>query len=209
MGQAWDLTEGRGGRLAPPLTPMTGRPHHLRAILADGPPTLGAAPGAAIGLVGLAGIRSFTWAGSIRQRTDWPVETVTKEEPPETEGRERSMSFTRTVETSQTEAIAAPFPNTKGTVTLKVLNSDQSLGPAMAILRMEPGSEIARHLHERTTETSYVLDGEFINEGITYPVGTEWNVKPLTPHGPHTTKTGCTVLVTFSYPSALDDFKLA
>jgi anti-sigma factor ChrR (cupin superfamily) len=119
------------------------------------------------------------------------------------------MSFTRTVETSAIEAIAAPFPNTKGTVTLKVLNSDQSLGPAVVLLRMEPGSEIARHLHERTTETSYVLDGDFMNEGIAYPVGTEWNVKPLTAHGPHTTKNGCSVLVTFSYPSALDDFQLA
>ena len=119
------------------------------------------------------------------------------------------MSFTRTVETSEIEAIAAPFPNTKGTVTIKVLNSDQSMGPAVVLLRMEPGSEIARHLHERTIETSYVLDGEFINEGITYPVGTEWNVKPMMAHGPHTTKTGCSVLVTFSYPSALDDFTLA
>jgi anti-sigma factor ChrR (cupin superfamily) len=119
------------------------------------------------------------------------------------------MSFTQTLESSKVEAIPAPFPNTKGTVTLKILNSDQSLGPAVALLRMEPGSEIARHLHERTTETSYVHDGEFINEGIFYPVGTEWNVKPLTAHGPHTTKNGCTVLVTFSYPSALDDFTLA
>jgi anti-sigma factor ChrR (cupin superfamily) len=119
------------------------------------------------------------------------------------------MSFTQTVETSKTEAIPAPFPNTKGTATLKVLNSDQSLGPAVALLRMEPGSEIPRHLHERTTETSYVLDGDFINEGICYPKGTEFNVKPNTVHGPHTTKTGCSVLVTFSYPSILDDFKLA
>jgi anti-sigma factor ChrR (cupin superfamily) len=119
------------------------------------------------------------------------------------------MSFTQTVETSKTEAIPAPFPNTKGTATIKVLNSDQSLGPAVALLRMEPGSEIPRHLHERTTETSYVLDGDFINEGISYPKRTEFNVKPNTVHGPHTTKTGCSVLVTFSYPSILDDFKLA
>lgn len=119
------------------------------------------------------------------------------------------MSSTRTVETSAIEAIPAPFPNTKGTVTLKVLNSDQSLGPAVALLRMEPGSEIARHLHERTTETSYLLDGDFMNEGISYPVGTEWNVQPMTAHGPHTTQNGCSVLVTFSYPSALDDFTLA
>ena len=119
------------------------------------------------------------------------------------------MSFTQTVETSKTEAIPAPFPNTKGTATLKVLNSDQSLGPAVALLRMEPGSEIARHLHERTTETSYVLDGDFINEGTSYPKGTEFNIKPNAAHGPHTTKTGCSVLVTFSYPSALDDFILS
>jgi anti-sigma factor ChrR (cupin superfamily) len=119
------------------------------------------------------------------------------------------MSFTRTVETTKIPAIAAPFPNVKGTVTIKVLNTDQPLGPAVVLLRMEPGSEIPRHQHERTTETSYVLDGDFINEGIAYPVGTERNVTPLTAHGPDTTKNGCSILVTFSYPSVLDDFKLA
>ncbi|HEU4588346.1 MAG TPA: cupin domain-containing protein [Gemmatimonadales bacterium] len=119
------------------------------------------------------------------------------------------MSLTQTVESSKTEAIPAPFPNTKGTVTVKVLNSDQSLGPAVALLRMEPGGEIPRHLHEHTTELAYVLEGDFINEGITYPVGTEINVKPMTAHGPQTTKNGCSVLVTFSYPSTLEDFKLA
>ena len=119
------------------------------------------------------------------------------------------MSFTQTVESAKAQAIPAPFPNTIGTATLKILNSDQSLGPAVALLRMEPGSEIPRHMHERTTETSYVLEGDFINEGVSYPEGTEFNVKPNTAHGPHTTKTGCSVLVTFSYPSILDDFKLA
>jgi anti-sigma factor ChrR (cupin superfamily) len=119
------------------------------------------------------------------------------------------MSFTQTVETSKIQAVPAPFPNTKGTATIQVLNSDQSLGPAVVVLRMEPGSEIARHLHEQTTEMSYVLDGDFVNEGISYLAGMEWNIKPMTAHGPHTTQYGCTVLVTFSYPSTLDDFKLA
>src|SRR5947209_16013617 len=109
------------------------------------------------------------------------------------------MSFTRTVETSQIEAIPAPFPNTKGTVTIKVLNSDQSLGPAVVLLRMEPGSEIARHLHERTTETSYVLDGGFINEGITYPVGTEWNVKPRMAKRNYAQKNTSCNMVTVTY----------
>lgn len=119
------------------------------------------------------------------------------------------MSVVQTVEASKVESIAAPFPKTKGDATLKVLNSEQSLGPAVALLRMEPGSEIPRHLHERTTEMSYVLDGDFINEGISYPKGTVFNITPNTIHGPHTTKTGCSVLVTFSYPSVLDDFQLA
>jgi anti-sigma factor ChrR (cupin superfamily) len=119
------------------------------------------------------------------------------------------MSFTQTVEASKAQEMPAPFPNTKGTATLKVLNSDQSLGPAVALLRMEPGSEIPRHLHQKTTETSYVLEGDFINEGVSYSKGTEINIKPNTPHGPHTTKNGCSVLITFSYPSILDDFQLA
>jgi len=119
------------------------------------------------------------------------------------------MSFTQTIEASKIQAVPAPFPNTKGTATIKVLNSDQSLGPAVVLLTMEPGSEIARHLHSRTTETMYVLEGDFINEGVSYPKGTEFGVKPNTAHGPHTTKNGCTVLVTFSYPSILDDFNLA
>jgi len=119
------------------------------------------------------------------------------------------LSYNQTLETSKIEAMPAPFPNTKGTVTLKILNSDQSLGPAVALLRMEPGSEIARHLHEQVTEMSYVIDGDFINEGTSYPVGTVLNVRPMTAHGPHTTKNGCSVLVTFSYPSVLDDFTLA
>src|SRR5215510_6695793 len=119
------------------------------------------------------------------------------------------MSLTQTVDTSKAQAVPAPLPNTRGTATLNVLNSDQSLSPAVALLRMEPGSEIPRHIHGRTTEMSYVLDGDFINEGISYPKGMEINIKPNTIHGPHTTKTGCTVLVTFSYPSVLDDFELA
>lgn len=119
------------------------------------------------------------------------------------------MSFNQTLEASKLQALPAPFPNTKGTVMIKILNNDQSLGPALVLLRMEPGSEIARHLQEQTTETLYVLDGDFINEGTSYPVGTELNVKPMIAHGPHTTKTGCSVLAMFSYPSVLDDFKLA
>jgi anti-sigma factor ChrR (cupin superfamily) len=119
------------------------------------------------------------------------------------------MSWNQILETSKVQPIPAPFPNTKGTITLQILNSDQSLGPAMALVRMEPGSEIPRHLQEQVTETLYVLEGDFIDEGTSYPVGTELNIKPMIVHGPHSTKNGCSFLVMFSYPSSLGDFKLA
>ena len=83
-----------------------------------------------------------------------------------TKDKVEELVKTKTIEASKIEAIPAPFPKTKGNATLKVLNDDQSLGPAVALLTMEPGSEIPRHLHERTTEMSYVLDGDFISEGI-------------------------------------------
>ena len=101
------------------------------------------------------------------------------------------MSFNQVVDASRIQAVPAPFPKVKGTATIKVLNSDQTLGPAVLLLRMEPGSEIPRHLHEQVTEASYVLEGDFINEGDTYLAGTEYNVKQGTIHGPHTTNNGC------------------
>src|SRR4051812_12813625 len=101
------------------------------------------------------------------------------------------MSFTQTVETSQIQPLPAPFPNTKGTATIQVLNSDQSLGPAVVLLRMEPGSRIPIALQGRRREMSYRLDGDFINEDTSHSVGPEYNVKPMTAHGPHTTKNGC------------------
>jgi hypothetical protein len=52
------------------------------------------------------------------------------------------------------------------------------LETATAAGLVQTENEIPRHIHELTTETSYVLDGDFINEGVSYPVGTEFNIKP-------------------------------
>ena len=53
--------------------------------------------------------------------------------------------------------------------------------------------------------------GDARRDALSEPIsaGTEIHIKPRTAHGPHTTQKGCSVLVTFSYPSALDDFTLA
>lgn len=55
----------------------------------------------------------------------------------------------------------------------------------------------------------YVLDGDFKSEGISYSKGAEFYITPHTIYGPHTTRTGCSVEITFSYPSVLENFELA
>jgi len=73
---------------------------------------------------------------------------------------------------------------------------------------MEPGAEIARHYHTGQTVTDYILEGVFINEGKSYPAGTELNVKPGHEHGPHSTTTGVTLLSMFTGNVDLSDFHL-
>jgi len=109
----------------------------------------------------------------------------------------------------EVEAGQAPFPDTKGQVTIQVLNADPSQGHVLVRMVMEPGAEIARHYHTGQVETDYILEGVFINEGTSYPAGTELNVKPGREHGPHSTTTGVTLLVMFTGNVDFNDFHLA
>ncbi len=110
---------------------------------------------------------------------------------------------------SEVESGQAPFPSTKGQVTMQVLNADPKQGPVILRLVMEPGAEIARHYHEGQTETDYVLEGVFVNEGKSYPAGTELSVTPGHVHGPHSTITGVTFLAMFTGNIDFSDFHLA
>jgi hypothetical protein len=56
--------------------------------------------------------------------------------------------------------------------------------------------------------TTY-LKGVFVNEGQSYPAGTERTVKPSHPHGPHLTSTGVTFLAMFTGNVYLNDFHLS
>jgi quercetin dioxygenase-like cupin family protein len=110
---------------------------------------------------------------------------------------------------TEVEAGPAPLPGTKGQVTMQVLNGDLSQGPVLLRLVMEPGAEIARHYHTGQTETDYILEGVFINEGTAYPAGAELSVTPGHTHGPHTTNTGVTFLAMFTGNVDFADFHLA
>jgi quercetin dioxygenase-like cupin family protein len=110
---------------------------------------------------------------------------------------------------SDVKSAPAPFPETKGNPSVQVLNADPALGPGLLRIVMQPGDVIARHYHAGQAETLYILEGSFIDEGVTYPAGTELNVKPNTHHGPHTTDTGATFLAMFTGQVDLTDFKLS
>ena len=121
--------------------------------------------------------------------------------------------FDQEILASEVNAGKFPFPS-EGDITLAVRNKNYSLGPVMLHLVMKPGSVIPAHIHEGVAEVLYVVEGDFINEGKQYLTGTSLHVKAGKPHGPHSTKNGCTVLVLWTDKAAtqdanLDDFKLA
>jgi quercetin dioxygenase-like cupin family protein len=126
--------------------------------------------------------------------------------------KENNM-FDQEILASQVKAERFPF-SSEGEITLAVRNKNYALGPVMLHLVMKPGSVIPAHLHEGVAEVLYVVEGDFINEGKQYPSGTSLHVKASKPHGPHSTESGCTVLVLWTDKAAtqdanLDDFKIA
>src|ERR1700759_4008023 len=108
--------------------------------------------------------------------------------------------FNEEIVASQVKADKFPFPS-EGNITLAVRNADYSLGPVMLHLSMEPDSAIPAHIHEGVAEVLYVTEGVFINEGKEHQAGTSLHVKAGQQHGPHSTKTGCKLIVLWSEPS--------
>ena len=114
---------------------------------------------------------------------------------------------------SQIKADRFPFPS-GGDITLAVRNANYTLGPVMLHLTMKPGAVIPAHLHKNVAEVLYIVEGDFTNEGKRYLAGTTLHIKAGTPHGPHSTESGCKLLVLWtertSHEAAdLSDFILA
>jgi quercetin dioxygenase-like cupin family protein len=87
-------------------------------------------------------------------------------------------------------------------VSMKLLQQVEQTGGVTVLLRMEPGSSIPAHHHTRADETLFVLEGDFVEAGVSYGPGSFFAGRAGTPHGPHGTSKGCVLLVTFS--AALD-----
>lgn len=83
-------------------------------------------------------------------------------------------------------------------VSMKVLHRDEATGAMAVLTRMDAGATIPAHFHTRADETVYVLAGDFVEDGVSYGPGAYFVGPAGTPHGPHHTTGGCTVLTHFS-----------
>lgn len=87
-----------------------------------------------------------------------------------------------------------PIPGASGDISAALLNLDLTQGPVVAAMKMAPGARIPEHFHKTSTETIYVVEGEFVNHGKSYAPGDFLAIRPGDLHGPHEAPRGCTIL---------------
>jgi quercetin dioxygenase-like cupin family protein len=101
-----------------------------------------------------------------------------------------------------------PF-RSEGQITLAVRNANYTLGPVMLHIQMWPDTLIPAHHHDGMSEALYVVEGDFINEGKQYQAGSSLHFKAGKPHGPHSTKNGCKLLVLWTERSSNESANLS
>src|SRR4051812_24178491 len=79
-------------------------------------------------------------------------------------------------------------------VSMRVLQQVEQTGGVTILLRMEPGSSIPAHHHTHADETAFVVEGDFVEDGVSYGPGSFFAGRAGTPHGPHGTAKGCVLL---------------
>jgi quercetin dioxygenase-like cupin family protein len=98
----------------------------------------------------------------------------------------------------QTHDIAPqPFPIPGATpdgVTATLVNVDGDRGLVTTIIHIAAGARIPAHYHDEGAEAHYVLSGDFINGGETLGPGAFVTHPRGVVHGPHESRTGCSIL---------------
>ena len=85
-------------------------------------------------------------------------------------------------------------------VSMKVLQQEASAGGMTGMMRMEAGSSIPAHSHTHADQAVLVIEGDLVEEGVTYGPGSFLVAKAGTPHGPHGSSGGCVLLSTYFGP---------
>ncbi|MBY0507642.1 MAG: cupin domain-containing protein [Bryobacteraceae bacterium] len=98
-------------------------------------------------------------------------------------------------DTNQIPEIDFAIPGaTPGGVTAQLLNFDSRRGLVTTVIHIHPGARIPAHYHNEGAEAHYVLEGDFINDGVTHGPGGFLTHPVGAVHGPHESKTGCKIL---------------
>ena len=83
-------------------------------------------------------------------------------------------------------------------VWMKALQQVESTGGGMSgMMRMDAGSSIPAHRHTHADQAVFVIEGDLVEEGVTYGPGSFLVAKAGTPHGPHGSSGGCVLLNTY------------
>ncbi|MBC7922571.1 MAG: cupin domain-containing protein [Ferruginibacter sp.] len=114
------------------------------------------------------------------------------------------------LKTAEMTPVPFPIPGaTSDKLSAHILNTDLNFGPVFAVLILDAGARIPAHRHQATSEQIYVLEGDFINDGIAYGPGAFFSHDAGQIHGPHASKGGCQLI--FTQAKAVDptDFFIA
>lgn len=110
------------------------------------------------------------------------------------------------------EAVPFPIPGaTPDGVKATLVNVDAERGLVTTVIHIAAGARIPAHYHNDGAEAHYVLEGDFINAGVSLGPG-EFVTHPVgVVHGPHESKGGCKVLTlqTAFVDPAKPDFNIA
>ncbi len=100
-----------------------------------------------------------------------------------------------TVQTDQLDPVPFPIPGaTTDGIRATLVNVDGAKGIVTTIIHIAPGARIPAHYHDEGAEAHYVLEGDFINDGVVYGPGAFITHPVGVRHGPHESQYGCKVL---------------
>lgn len=89
-----------------------------------------------------------------------------------------------------------PYPG----VELLVLRRDEGTGGVTVLRKFCAGVTVPAHTHPQASESVYVLEGEWEEDGIVHGPGTFFHVPRGVRHGPHGARTDVLSLTVFDGP---------
>jgi quercetin dioxygenase-like cupin family protein len=98
------------------------------------------------------------------------------------------------------EWLPGPYPG----VELLVLRSDPKTGGSTVLRKFHAGVTVPAHRHPETSESVYILCGEWEEGGETYHAGTFFHAPKGAAHGPHFAHTEVVSLTVFDGPLTVE-----